>query len=413
MGAGYSRWRVVSVALVLALAGDLSASDHDDAFTLRGFGTVGVVYSDESHADFTGSLLRPSGAGHSRSISAAPDSRLGVQLDLRANERWSAVVQGVSEQRDDGSYRPTLEWANVRFEPVPDLAVRAGRILLPTFLVGETRKVGYANPWLRPPLELYVLSPVTSSDGVDASVRRRLGEWTHTFQASYGSADARAPGGVSVDVRALRGFFYTAEAGPWTVRGGYVRGVLGFKDLDPFFDAFRAFGPSGDMIADRYRVDGKAASIASVGGAYEPGDWFVMAEFAHTDTRSIFAEHRAGYVSAGRRIGRFTPYVTVSKLHRRTETESPGLDITGLPPEAVMVAAMLNAMLNEGLGASATQKTVSLGVRWDPRPGIAIKLQADHVDVGSGALGMFNNIQPGYTRGGRVNLIGLGVDFVF
>jgi len=52
------------------------------------------------------------------------------------------ALQAVSEQRVDGSYRPQCEWANLKYQATPDLALRAGRLSLPVYLTGEHRKVG-------------------------------------------------------------------------------------------------------------------------------------------------------------------------------------------------------------------------------------------------------------------------------
>jgi len=69
-----------------------------------------------------------------------------------------------------------VEWANLIYALSPDASVRIGRIVLPTFMVADSRKVGYANPWVRPPVEVYGLVPITQSDGLDASYRVVWGE---------------------------------------------------------------------------------------------------------------------------------------------------------------------------------------------------------------------------------------------
>ena len=89
------------------------------------------------------------------------DSRVGAQLNARFSPQVSAIVQVTSEQRYDGTYRPEVEWANIKYDVTPDFSIRAGRTVLPSFMVSDYRKVGYATPWVRPPVEVYSLMPLT------------------------------------------------------------------------------------------------------------------------------------------------------------------------------------------------------------------------------------------------------------
>jgi len=158
------------------------------AWKLSGFGTLGVVHSNSREADFSSSILRASGAGVSGAWSPDVDSRLGAQLDVSQGD-WSGVLQVISEQRLDRSYHPRIEWANVKYQMTPDLAVRVGRIALPVFLGAESRKVGYTIPWVRTPVEVYGALPISSSDGVDATWRWNAGAVRHATQVFSGSTD--------------------------------------------------------------------------------------------------------------------------------------------------------------------------------------------------------------------------------
>ncbi|HEU4376546.1 MAG TPA: hypothetical protein VFS02_23835, partial [Telluria sp.] len=139
------------------------------SWSLRGFGSAGVAYSNFADGDYNSSLLKASGVGYSHHLSADVDSRLGAQLAVKAGKQWSAVLQVVSEQRIDGSYRPVVEWANIKLALCPDVALRFGRIALPMFLAADYRKVGYAYPWARTPVEVYGAIPFSHSDGLDAT----------------------------------------------------------------------------------------------------------------------------------------------------------------------------------------------------------------------------------------------------
>src|ERR1022692_3922821 len=145
-------------------------------FRFNAFGTLGIVHSSEDQADFTSSVFKPAGAGHSHDWSADVDTIIAGQLTAQLTPRISAMLQVVSQQRYDDTYRPGVEWANIKYTVTPDFTVRAGRSVMPSFLVSDDRKVGYALPWVRPPVEVYWLGPVTANDGIDASYRLQWGD---------------------------------------------------------------------------------------------------------------------------------------------------------------------------------------------------------------------------------------------
>jgi opacity protein-like surface antigen len=167
-------------------------------FSFNGFGTFGVVHSDEDRADFASNLFAPDGAGYTRAWSPEVDSVLGVQLTANLTSRLTGILQVVSEQQYDENYTPTVEWANLTFDITPDLSVRAGRMVQPSFMVSEYRKVRYATPWVRPPKEVYDMIPVTNADGIDMSYRFRFNGFTNTLRAMYGGRDADTSDGSEV-----------------------------------------------------------------------------------------------------------------------------------------------------------------------------------------------------------------------
>src|SRR5665213_3993482 len=168
-----STMALASGCLAALLAATAVRADEGTApmFSFSGYGTLGVVHSDESGADYLADAFKPSGPGATRAWSADVDSRIAGQVNANFTSRLSAVVQVISQQRYDNSYRPTVEWANLKYQVTPDFSVRAGRIVLPVYMVTDSRRIGYANPWVRPPVEVYSLVPVTSNDGVDMSYR--------------------------------------------------------------------------------------------------------------------------------------------------------------------------------------------------------------------------------------------------
>jgi predicted porin len=122
------------------------------------------------------------------------------------------------------------------------------------------------------------------------------------------------------------------------------------------------------------------------GANYDPGNWFVMGEFAMNRTDAL-GDSNGWYITGGYRIKNFTPYLTYSQLKALS---NPGL---GFPP--------------------AGQQNTSAGVRWDFYKNFDLKLQYEHINLDAGSAGTLSNIQFGFQPGGTVNVFSTVIDFVF
>ncbi len=407
---------IVAVTMLLPASVAMAQETKTPNLSVNGFGTVGLIYSDEDQADFASNAFVPDGAGYTRSWSPEVDSRLGLQLTADLLPRLTGIVQVVAEQRYDETYTPTIEWANLAFDITPDLNVRVGRMVLPVSIVSEYRKVGYANPWVRPPEEVYRLIPVTNFDGIDLSYRVRFGDFTNTLRAACGGKDINfADEYVLSEVKARDGVTVT-DTLEWrgaTLFASYTRFRLTVDGVNPLFDAFRRFGPEGHAIVDRYDIDNKDFDAVGVGVRYDPGGWFVMGEWLRSNSRTFMGDAQGWYVSGGYRFGAFTPYVTLARVRTLSSTSDPGLSTANLPPPLAAQAGGLNTVLSQLLGAAAQQKSLSAGVRWDFTRNAALKVQYEYLDLDTGSPGVLINTQPGFEPGGTVNLFSIAVDFVF
>jgi hypothetical protein len=404
--------------LTLGMLSGAAASAQDDAgrgpaWTLSGFGTVGVVHSSERHADYANNVMQASGAGATRSWSSNVDSRLGAQLDVTVNRRWSAVLQLVGEQGLDNSYRPQVEWANVKYQATPELALRFGRIALPMFLTADYRKVGYVYPWVRPPVEGYSALPFTSSDGVDATYRWSLGPVRNASQVFFGHDELSLTAPLHAWARRIVGLSNTADWGALSVRANLIGAEVTTDLGGELFDAFEAAGPAGAAIARRYEIDHKNVRVASIGMSYDPGGWFLMLEASHTRSRTLLGSTRSVYASGGLRLGAFTPYLNLARVRATSPTSDAGLPTGGLPPAMVAGTAALNGGLNLLLATIPQQTSQALGVRWDLATNTALKLQYDRVTPHHGSRGTMINLTPGFRSGQTVHVTSVALDFVY
>ena len=353
-----------------------SAGTDQPKIPFGGFGTLGVSHSSQHLGDYVLDNTIPKGAGRSQNWSAGNDTRIGAQVSANLTPHTSAVLQVVSEYQADSTYRPDIEWANVKYAFTPNVYIRVGRIVLPTFLNSDHRDVGYSYPWIHPPLELYRQLSILSSDGADALYRFDIGEAGNSIKAIYGRNTIERPTSKSIS-KDMWGIFDTLEYGPATFRVGYQKRESRSQSL--LTGITGAWAQNSDL---------------SVGVQYDPGDWFAMSEWIQ---RKSTTKISAMYVSAGYRVKKFTPYLTYSQ-------NSPGSFLPGSPaPTASSIRS-----------ANRSQSTVSLGVRWDFMKNTDLKLQYDQVKLSDNSNGLLANVPTNVILYGTTfHVISVVVDFVF
>lgn len=361
-------------ATILLVAGwhPATGADNDNfvapIFSFNGFGTIGVVHSSDTQADFVSNPAQPKGAGFTEPWSATPDTKLGIQFNFNPTDRLSAVAQIMSQYQYDGTFKPDLEWFNVKYQVTPDLSIRAGRIAIPTFMVSDSLNVGYALPYARIPVEVFSQLPITHSDGIDGAYRTHVGAVTNTAQAFLGGFSSKLPNQGDYDADHLYGIADTIEYGAATLHISYqaLRYDLSFEGLVLSKDP---------------------QQIATIGGSYDPGKWFASAELIRS-ADDAFGLFYSWYAYAGRRLDQVTPYLGYA---------SAAMDRVG----------------SLGLPPFINQDTATLGVRWDLMKNIDFKAQLDHVARHGGFNQFFVNQQPGFQQRGTDEILTVLVDFVF
>lgn len=345
-------------------------------FKIGGFGTLGFTHSSLNSGDYVTDNTVPKGAGRSSDWSAGNNSRMAVHLNANFSPKVSALFQVDSEYHADGTYRPEVEWISLKYSFTPNVYLRAGRIVLPTFMDSENRDVGYSYTWVHPPVDLYHQLSIPSSDGVDGMYRSEIGDAVNTVKVIYGKNTVDRPNSVTTS-RDMEGVFDTLEYGQVTLHAGYQERQSSTRnDLT---------GLTGAWTRN---------SDLSLGALYDPGDWFVMSEWIQ---RKSTYKAGAMYVSAGYRINKFTPYLTHSQ-------NSPGSLLQNSPPPTASAVQFIER----------AQSTDSVGVRWDFMRNFDCKVQYDRVTLSDNSNGYLINVPANLVLYGTTfHVISTVVDFVF
>jgi hypothetical protein len=399
------------------------------SYSFHGFGTLGAVYSDEDQADFVSSwVLQPNGAGHTSEWHAGIDTKLGGQVNARFNEKFSAVLQVVVERQEDNAWTPAIEWANIQYQLNDNFSLRFGRTVLAAFMVSDTRLVGYANPWIRGPQELYQIVPITNMDGLDAIYTLDFGDWRNTLQLTFGQTNQDLI--IDGELRARDGFMISnsLEYDYATFRLAYLSANIDLDtpDSNALFEAYDVLGDTlaltpgfedsaaqSSAISGRYALNDAPIEVYSAGLRLEPGNWLFMAEWARVTEANALSKADAWYATLGYRFSSVTPYLTLAEVNGDTPQE-PGVNTSGMPAPLATATDTLNNGLNQFLfQATHAQKSITVGIRWDFISNAALKLQYQHIEIDEKSAGRLANVQSDFEAGNRVNTFSAAIDFVF
>lgn len=335
---------------------------------LNGFASVGVGFSDED-----GGAL-----GYDKDYSFDPDSLVAVQIGYEINDRMSATVQLLARGADD--WDPEMEWAYLSYEFDNGTLVRGGKLRMPLYMYSDYLDVRYAQPFLRPPAEVYDIVALSSYTGVDVVLPFEAGDSTITLQAFAGNTSEEADLGtatIDFDMKNLVGANLSWEWGDVLARVVYAQGDL---EADP---------TAGDGLGSLF--DDKKGTFAGVGLRYDPGSWFVLGEYGAREIDDEFSDVEGAYFGGGVRINAFTPYIFAGFSETTDDDDRAGPFSTAFDFE---------------------RKSVSAGLRWDFYDNVAAKFDVSHyydfnnTDGGFGSTVLAQGLD-------ELTVFGLSVDAAF
>jgi hypothetical protein len=338
----------------------------DGEFNVSGFGTLGAAATDTDDAKYRYSDRQSNGVGTSPDLGVL--SRIGIQGQLQLTPRFSAVGQ-VLVSRRDGKQGPQVEWLLGQLKATDWADIRVGRMVLPVFMVSDTRNVGYASHWIHSPHEVYNHYPPSSFDGSQLVLHQRWMDINFTVQPSIGRTEAKITNlgltNAHMKFGRLEALNVSAEFGDWTARWAQLLGRDGSLKTSTFvfpkqaLDKFTAFGLQ-----------------------YDSGSLLLMSEVTRRRASGGLTNSNAFYVSSGYRLGDWMPFATYSRMKPIGPT----------------------------WGTAGPDSTRSFGVRWDAARSVAIKAQLDVSNAGR----QYVDVAPAFAASGdRVKVFALAADFVF
>ena len=384
------------------------------------FGRLSERVRFSGFARLVGGSLDDGGAiykGYDNAISFGQHSLFALQTDIELTETLSFTTQllaHASATRDSG-----VEWASLSWRPSNRWNFKAGKMRTPFYLHSDTIDVGYTYPWIIPPQQVYTPYVPNDFTGLSAAYQFNIGTWDMEAEAYWGNFEGAitVEDEFPVDAEAdnLWGLILEAWRGNLHLRASWHRAGADFKlpRTSRFAALLRRFGfnRSADSLDTKTDV-----TYAQVGASYETLDYFLKAEWTSLRKTDSFAfpQYDSYYLSGGYTFHPFNLPITAhatfasfrTKGGRRPVEEIP----RGVHPRLDFLRGAyiraFNSVLDDDL------RSLSVGLRWDVNPAVALKAEWVHLRADREQRGFFT-IDPAADFDRKANLFLLGLEWVF
>lgn len=393
---------IAGASIAAASAAHAGALSWNPNWGFSGYGTIGYTKTNTDNGQFVNAGQF---GGTKKDGNIGTDSVLGAQLNAQANDVFSATVQGLVQRNGKGTFQPQVEWAFLKAQVTPEISLRAGRMGLPFFMVSDYRHVNYSNLWIRPPVDVYGQVPVSNFNGGDATYRTNFGPTALTAQVFYGKTEAWVNGTHATDSDQVGVSFSVEFDYGITLRAGAAKGKITFQNSP--IDALAANLSHTPFASVATQLTGHDVSFSGVGASIDHENFVGNVEYTVRRTNFFVADTTGWEVTGGYRLGKFTPFVTASKV------KVNDANVVNTIPTSPQQLAVLHGVISSILfGTNDSQHSEAVGLRWDVYKNIALKAQYDRVTVSPGASGTFQKATAALSQK-PVSVFAVSCDFLF
>lgn len=255
------------------------------------------------------------GGRYNENFSIMPDSRAGLQANVKLTDDLNFVGQVTTRTRD---LVPDVQWAYLSYKATKNIEIQAGRKRIPLYYFSQFQDVGFAYPWVSAPTELYGWE-INNYNGVTARYQTRLPSFLFntnlTATVFYGEDTVKnskynqlvSPESADTSWKDLIGGDVELTKSWWTLRLIYLqsRNNTLYKESDVrLFQNMRVYG-------------------VAFNGDFD--DWFFFSEATlnhrrFTDEPQYTVNAPAYLGGVGYRVGKWTPFVSVG-MYKENSTD--------------------------------------------------------------------------------------------
>ena len=376
-------------------------SRAESSIDFSGFSRVVAGVIDDKNAKYE---------GYDDQLSFAQKSLLAVQIDGHISESWSLTAQLLAHSSDDR--QSGLEWLYATYQASDSWQFKLGRLRTPFFNYSDFLDVGYAYPWVSPPQQIYNGFLFDSYDGLSASydlVTSSFSANAEVFWGEYNDDLTIGDSTVKADVNQFRGIVLNVQYDNFKLRMSSHKGNVRVElpEITGFASVLNQAGYP--RMADYLDTKGDV-KVHQISLNYDALDYFVKSEFVQiVSPILLFPDVNSYYLSAGYISYPYTLHATYASS-RVSYNAVESIIPAGLDPQLDALSNGFTALYN-GLDRDNLD-SVTLGVRWDFRPGMAFKADVSHLMGTKNQRSFFTIIHPD-TFDYKANLLQVAWEWVF
>lgn len=387
---------------------------------LSGFATLGISAENQDDLGFIRDSNQSKDPDRDASIQA--DSIVGGQISTAFQNDWRTTLQLVYRDRPKQNLDQATELAFIGYRPSQAWDLRLGRMAVDMFRLSDYRRVDYINLWVRPPTEVYAWILPSSIDGIDGAFQWSSDHIFWRFKVQYGNTEPIIdfPDGSQTIETEFNNFTVTTltlEYDVWRARISHSTAttaasepgfIAGLEQVAALFSGPLA-DEANDLAQTLRNASDQPVNYTQASLSYDNGLWLFDGELADINASdALVPKGFAAYVSIGRRLGAWTPYVIRSQIESYQDLYESEVDWSSSGFEGFRDAAI--ATIN---GVQIEQTTHSIGLRWDVAEKLALKSQWDRTDVEAGKFALWAHTNNASAEDETVNVLSFTINYLF
>lgn len=282
--------------------------------TVSGYASFAGTYTDSKSASGT-PVPYYFGLATNHAQFDTEDNDIGVQFAANVSSKVEMTVVLHAQGGSASNYNIGTQWAYATYHFSPALELRIGKYKGPFYMISDYKDVGYAYPWVRPPLEVYSTNPIDSLSGLDLIWEKNFNGLRYLFEV-YGGNGTHT-GRVLPQVADNSGGSYTAGQ---SVTFQTPKSVGVNMSISGDIGSFRLGYYTTSVDATNFGITDQHGSFGGIGFTIDTHNVVVYSEYIIRNTdnttamQSAFPDQKAYYMTLGYRVGSYLPYVTYSKI---------------------------------------------------------------------------------------------------
>ncbi len=307
-------------------------------------------------------------------------TRGGMQIEFDMLEDLVATMQIVSSGAVD-NYDPNLAWFYLNYQLNPSTRLLAGRFRVPIYLASSFLDVGFAYPWITPPVEVYTMINMNNMTGFSTQYAAEFYDRVWLLHLFAGTSDYERITSVT-QFRDLFGLASSYGNEHLTLRASYMQYNGNFSgqgeglqdDLAQGVKLLTDLGFSN--IVEYMDFTHTKTSFTTLSYELNYQGFKSLGEWAYREQESILADVEGWYVTMGYQINNWFPHITFSRRDERNEDERLPPQLPALRAVSEVIADLLVDTVNDILEREDNESSaITIGVKYDLTQSVVAKLE--------------------------------------